>query len=144
MWPIFAGAVGIHIVYKVLQAMTYSRGAFTVVYPVVRGTGPVVTRSRIEAGLAELGATVFSRAARRTPTLLVRFEGIADEHVRDELATRGISVPCGTFYALEASRRLGLGDSGALRIGLAPYSDDTDVDRLLEALTDIHRNAARG
>jgi len=43
MWPIFAGAVGIHIVYKVLQAMTYSRGAFTVVYPVVRGTGPVVT-----------------------------------------------------------------------------------------------------
>ncbi len=101
-------------------------------------------RERIEAGLAELGATVFSRAARRTPTLLVRFEGIADEHVRDELATRGISVPCGTFYALEASRRLGLGDSGALRIGLAPSSDDTDVDRLLEARTDIHRNAARG
>lgn len=41
MWPIFAGAVVIHIVYKVLQAMTYTRGAFTVVYPVVRGTGPV-------------------------------------------------------------------------------------------------------
>ena len=31
MWPIFAGAVVIHIIYKVLQAMTYSRGAFTVV-----------------------------------------------------------------------------------------------------------------
>jgi drug/metabolite transporter (DMT)-like permease len=43
MWPIFAGAVVIHIVYKVLQAMTYTRGAFTVVYPVVRGTGPVFT-----------------------------------------------------------------------------------------------------
>jgi len=43
MWPIFAGAVVIHIVYKVLQAMTYSRGAFTVVYLVVRGTGPVFT-----------------------------------------------------------------------------------------------------
>jgi drug/metabolite transporter (DMT)-like permease len=43
MWPIFAGAVVIHIIYKVLQAMTYSRGAFTVVYPVVRGTGPIVT-----------------------------------------------------------------------------------------------------
>lgn len=43
MWPIFAGAVAIHIVYKVLQAMTYVRGAYTVVYPVVRGTGPLVT-----------------------------------------------------------------------------------------------------
>jgi len=41
MWPIFAGAVVIHFGYKVLQAMAYSRGAYTVVYPVVRGTGPL-------------------------------------------------------------------------------------------------------
>jgi selenocysteine lyase/cysteine desulfurase len=32
------------------------------------------------------------------------------------------------------SRRLGLGDAGGLRIGLAPYTDDADVDRLLEGL----------
>lgn len=43
MWPIFAGAFVIHSIYKVLQAMTYTRGAFTVVYPVVRGTGPLFT-----------------------------------------------------------------------------------------------------
>ena len=43
MWPIFAGAFVVHCVYKVLQAMTYTRGAYTVVYPVVRGTGPVFT-----------------------------------------------------------------------------------------------------
>lgn len=41
MWPIFAGAFVIHVAYKVLQAMAYSRGAYTVVYPVVRGTGPL-------------------------------------------------------------------------------------------------------
>ena len=41
MWPIFAGAVLIHIGYKVLQAMAYARGAYTVVYPIVRGTGPL-------------------------------------------------------------------------------------------------------
>lgn len=40
LWPILAGAVVIHAAYKALQAMTYTRGAFTVVYPVVRGTGP--------------------------------------------------------------------------------------------------------
>lgn len=41
MWPIFAGAWAIHIVYKVLQAWAYTKGAYTVVYPVVRGTGPL-------------------------------------------------------------------------------------------------------
>ncbi|MBQ0805107.1 MULTISPECIES: DMT family transporter [unclassified Sulfitobacter] len=43
MWVIFAGAFAIHIVYKVLQAWAYTKGAYTVVYPVVRGTGPLFT-----------------------------------------------------------------------------------------------------
>ncbi|MGR3721717.1 DMT family transporter [Abyssibius alkaniclasticus] len=43
MWPIFAGMMVIHIGYKLLQAMAYERGAYTVVYPVVRGTGPLIT-----------------------------------------------------------------------------------------------------
>ncbi len=33
----------IHFAYKVLQAMAYTRGAYTVVYPVVRGVGPLFT-----------------------------------------------------------------------------------------------------
>lgn len=43
MWPIFAAAFVIHVIYKLLQAQTYTFGAYTVVYPVVRGTGPLVT-----------------------------------------------------------------------------------------------------
>ena len=43
MWLIFLGMVLIHIVYKLSQAMAYSLGAYTVVYPVVRGIGPLVT-----------------------------------------------------------------------------------------------------
>ena len=43
MWVIFATAWAIHTVYKLLQAMAYTRGAYTVVYPVVRGTGPLFT-----------------------------------------------------------------------------------------------------
>ncbi len=41
LWPILAGVFVVHVVYKTLQAMTYTRGAYTVVYPVVRGTGPL-------------------------------------------------------------------------------------------------------
>ena len=43
MWPIFAGMFVIHLGYKLLQAMAYTRGAYTVVYPVVRGCGPLFT-----------------------------------------------------------------------------------------------------
>lgn len=43
MWPIFATAFVIHLVYKILQAYSYTYGAYTVVYPVVRGTGPFFT-----------------------------------------------------------------------------------------------------
>jgi len=48
-----------------------------------------------------------------------------------------VNAPAGTFYALEASRRLGFGDRGSLRVGLAPYTDHGDVDRLLAALGDF-------
>ncbi|MCV2865192.1 DMT family transporter [Defluviimonas sp. WL0075] len=43
LWPILAGAFVIHAGYKLAQAATYSRGAYTVVYPVVRGTAPLFT-----------------------------------------------------------------------------------------------------
>ncbi len=43
MWAIFAGAWVIHCLYKFLQAAAYTKGAYTVVYPVVRGTGPLFT-----------------------------------------------------------------------------------------------------
>jgi selenocysteine lyase/cysteine desulfurase len=92
-------------------------------------------RERIEMGLRALpGVTVWSRAKRRTPTLLLTFEGRDAADAYRFLAERGINAPAGSFYALEASRWLGLGDTGGLRVGLAPYNDDTDVDRLLAGL----------
>jgi len=99
-------------------------------------------RARIEAALAELpGITVYSRAAHRTPTLLLGMGG-REQEAYAFLAARGVNAPAGSFYALEASRRLGLGDTGALRVGLAPYVDDTDVDRLLAGLGEFTRGGA--
>lgn len=43
MWPIFAVVWVIHVAYKMLQALAYTKGSYTVVYPVVRGTGPLFT-----------------------------------------------------------------------------------------------------
>jgi selenocysteine lyase/cysteine desulfurase len=95
-------------------------------------------RHRIEDGLGRLsGVVVHSRAQSRTPTMLLSFPGRDPQDAYRFLAERGVNAPAGTFYALEASRRLGFGDRGSLRVGLAPYTDDGDVDRLLAALGDF-------
>ncbi|MGJ7439989.1 cysteine desulfurase-like protein [Aquipuribacter sp. MA13-6] len=91
-------------------------------------------RERIEGGLADLGLTVRSRAVSRTPTLLCTSSDRPAADLMHALAAAGVNAPAGHFYALEASRWLGLGDDGGLRIGVAPYTDDQDVDRLLTAL----------
>ncbi|WP_182877340.1 cysteine desulfurase-like protein [Microbispora sp. H10670] len=92
-------------------------------------------RLRLERGLAELPqVTVHSRAASRTPTLLLSVAGHDPRDVSHHLAALGIDTESGTFYAAEASRRLGLGDRGGVRVGLAPYNDDDDIDRLLAGL----------
>ena len=48
-WPetyqfvILVGVWFIHTAYKILQAMAYTRGAYTVVYPIARGSAPLFT-----------------------------------------------------------------------------------------------------
>jgi cysteine desulfurase family protein (TIGR01976 family) len=93
---------------------------------------------RLLDGLAEVPRlTLHGRAARRTPTALFTVEGHAPGEVAAHLAAAGVNAPASHFYALEASRHLGLGDTGGVRVGLAPYSAPADVDRLLAALSTL-------
>jgi cysteine desulfurase family protein (TIGR01976 family) len=95
-------------------------------------------REHLEARLRELpGVRLWSRAAHRTPTLLLTFDGREASNAYRFLGERGVNAPAGSFYALEPSRWLGLGDIGGLRVGLAPYSDRDDVERLLTGLREF-------
>lgn len=117
------------------------------------GSSSLSRRERLESSMAAMGEhedglrriveqglaahpriTVHSHARVRTPTLLFTVDGMEPRDVSARLGESDINVPSGNFYALEASRRLGLGDTGGVRIGLAPYSSAADVDRLLEVL----------
>jgi cysteine desulfurase family protein (TIGR01976 family) len=94
-----------------------------------------VLRAKIEAGLAEFDSvTLLSRAEHRTPTLLVTFAGRSAQDAYRFLAELDVNAPAGTFYAYEPARRMALPEGGGLRIGLAPYNDDSDADRLLEGV----------
>ena len=83
------------------------------------------------------GVTAYSNAQRRTPTLLFTADAVAPQQIRQALADRGVNAPAGHFYAWETSHRLGLGATGGVRVGLAPYTDHTDVERLVDALTEV-------
>jgi cysteine desulfurase family protein (TIGR01976 family) len=92
----------------------------------------------LETRLTECGGvTLYGGARRRTPTLLFSIDGVSSAEVSQQLAALNVNAPAGNFYALEPSRRLGLGDEGAVRAGLAPYSTHEDVDRLVEGVTGI-------
>jgi cysteine desulfurase family protein (TIGR01976 family) len=102
-------------------------------------------RALVESELVRLpGATLYSRARRRTPTLLVNFAGHDPAALYHALAELGVNAPSGSFYAYETARHLGLGQAGGLRIGLAPYNDHNDVDRLLDGLVHCLGAAASG
>jgi len=90
---------------------------------------------RLLSGLDAIdGVRRYGRPARRTPTVLFSVEGRAGREVHESLAAVGVNAPASSFYAIEASRRLGLGDTGAVRAGLAPYTSEEDVDRLLSGV----------
>ena len=92
----------------------------------------------LEGSVAALpGVTLYGRAQHRTPTIYFSFEGHNNGDIYKALALKKVNVPASNFYALEVSRKLGLGEAGALRAGLAPYSIREDIDRLVAGLKEI-------
>ena len=90
------------------------------------------------AGLAGIdGLTVHGAPPVRTPTVLLTLASRTPREVHEALAARAINAPASSFYALEASRWIGLGDGGGVRVGLAPYTTAEEIDRLLTALADL-------
>jgi len=83
------------------------------------------------------GVIMYGHAKHRTPTIYFSCAGHSSADIYAEMASKGVTLPASNFYALEVSRKLGLGDAGALRAGLAPYSIKDDVDRLVAGLKEI-------
>jgi cysteine desulfurase family protein (TIGR01976 family) len=91
---------------------------------------------RLEDGLSAFGDAVtrHSRAASRTPTLLLTFPGRKSWDAFQFLAGRDVLAPAGSFYAYEPFRRLAVDDEHGLRLGLAPYTNDDDITRVVQGL----------
>lgn len=75
---------------------------------------------------------------RRTGTICFTVDAITPGEVAARLGEQDISTWSGTAYAWELARVLGIRDSGgAVRVSLSPYTAESDLDRLVAAMTAI-------
>ena len=81
-------------------------------------------------------------SAPRTPTLAFTVAGKQASLVSRELADRGIFASHGDFYAATVARRLGVGDSGFVRLGCACYTSREEIDRVIEAVRAVSAGEA--
>jgi len=88
------------------------------------------------------GITMYGKAKNRTPTCYFNFAGVNGADLYKFMASLKVNLPAHNFYALEVSRAIGLGDAGAIRAGLAPYSTKDDVDRLVSGIKQFLAKAA--
>jgi len=88
------------------------------------------------------GITDPSRAAERVPTVSVSMNGVTPRAAAQALGREGIFVWDGDFYATGLIERLGKAEAGGvLRLGLVHYNTAVEVDRTLEALDALGRQA---
>ena len=97
----------------------------------------------LRAGLESVpGIRLYCHAPHRTPTELFSIDGVDSEQIYVTLSALGVNAPASSFYAIEAADWIGLGEPGAVRVGLAPYTSHDDVDRLIAGLRGIATDAA--
>jgi cysteine desulfurase family protein (TIGR01976 family) len=80
-----------------------------------------------------------SDMADRTPTVAFTVDGLTPDEVASRLAAARVAVWSGDYYAVEVMTALGLADKGgAVRAGVARYTTESDVARLLESVKNLH------
>ena len=95
--------------------------------------------NRALVGLSEIAPVrLLGNPRRRTSTLSFVIDGRSPQETASLLAERDIWVWAGDNYAYELMRRFGMRDSGgAVRASIVLYNDESDVDRLVEAVAEI-------
>jgi cysteine desulfurase family protein (TIGR01976 family) len=72
----------------------------------------------------------------RVPTFAITHASLSPQEAATRLGEQGFAVWHGNYYAVEIMKRLGLND-GAVRVGCVHYNTVDEVDRLLEALSQL-------
>ncbi|MHA1537882.1 MAG: cysteine desulfurase-like protein [Alphaproteobacteria bacterium] len=86
-------------------------------------------------GVSIKGITASNRMYERVPTISMTCASRSSDSLAAALARRGINGWSGHNYALAGAEQLGLDlDDGVLRLGLAHYNSESEVEATLEAV----------
>lgn len=110
--------------------------AMTALADYERGLGAhLIEGLRTVPGLRIYGITDSRRLAQRVPTVSFTLAGWHPRALAERLAADRIYAWDGNYYALAVMERLGLqAQGGMLRVGLAHYNTEAEVDRLVDVL----------
>jgi cysteine desulfurase family protein (TIGR01976 family) len=98
----------------------------------------MLTELQTIPGLTIYGITDPDEFDERCPTLAFTKEGFTPEEIATYLGDQSIFVWHGNYYALSVTEQLNLENSGGMvRVGLAHYNTQAEVDRLLSALREM-------
>ncbi len=98
----------------------------------------VLVRETISRLTGIPGVRMVGAPTRRTGTICFTVDSVAPGEVAARLGEQGISVWSGHAYAWEVTRALGIRDTGgAIRVSLAPYTAESDLERLVAAMAAI-------
>ncbi|HEY2892393.1 MAG TPA: aminotransferase class V-fold PLP-dependent enzyme, partial [Dongiaceae bacterium] len=96
----------------------------------------VLAHLRGKPGIRIIGQQdMAEKSAGRAPTISFTVKGKRSQAIAEALNKQQIAIGFGDFFARRCVEALGLNpDDGVVRVGIAHYNDDGDVDRLLAAL----------
>ncbi|MFL5606674.1 MAG: cysteine desulfurase-like protein [Gemmatimonadaceae bacterium] len=75
----------------------------------------------------------------RTPTVSFTLRGHSTEEVAKHLVRHGVYASNGDFYAQTVAERLGRGEDGFVRAGVAAYTARDEVERLIVGVRELAR-----
>ena len=113
------------------------------VYEELHQRGRELTR-RLWNGLGQIeGVTLYGPAPEvsRTPTIGFTVRDVPSTDVARRLASRGLFLSHGDFYAATVIERLGLGAEGLVRAGCACYTTVEEIDRLIAGVEEVAGSA---
>ena len=96
--------------------------------------------TRLWQGLSSLpGVTLYGPPpdAARTPTLAFTIAGRTATEAARSLAEKGLFLSHGDFYAWTVVQRFGLQPEGFIRAGCACYTNEEEIERLMEGVREL-------
>jgi cysteine desulfurase family protein (TIGR01976 family) len=105
-------------------------------FAALRARENTAVRSAISRLIAIPGVRMVGAPTLRTGTICFTVDSVAPGEVAARLGERDICVWSGHAYAWELTRALGIRDTGgAIRVSLSPYTGESDLERLVRAMT---------